>query len=124
MNILNATALPVMRIQFDAILMPHRELLFRITLKGPSAGRIPGPYLERVEQVQFPLQDCCDAGLLWRPEVQDLLRGMGNPERDLRAPREELYQRLVSLMPLRKLSGAVRFALKSRTTWRDQQPLS
>lgn len=64
------------------------------------------------------------ARLLWRPEVQDLLRGFGVAERDLRAPREELYQRLVALMPLRKLSNAVRTALKSRTTWRDQQPLS
>lgn len=63
------------------------------------------------------------ARLLWRPEVQALLRERGVSERDLRAPREELYQRLVSLMPLRKLSGAVRTALKSRTTWRDQQPL-
>ncbi|OYY70542.1 MAG: hypothetical protein B7Y47_09180 [Sphingomonas sp. 28-63-12] len=64
------------------------------------------------------------ARLLWRPEVQALLRDLGVLERDLRAPREELYQRLVSLMPLRKLSSAVRTALKSRTTWRDQQPLS
>ena len=64
------------------------------------------------------------ARLLWRPEVQALLRDLGVPERDLRAPREQLYQRLVSLMPLRKLSSAVRTALKSRTTWRDQQPLS
>lgn len=64
------------------------------------------------------------ARLLWRPEVQTLLRNLGLPERDLRAPREELYQRLVSLMPLRKLSSAVRITLKSRTTWRDQQPLS
>jgi hypothetical protein len=64
------------------------------------------------------------ARLLWRPEAQALLRELGVLERDLRAPREELYQRLVPLMPLRKLSCAVRTALKSRTTWRDQQPLS
>jgi hypothetical protein len=64
------------------------------------------------------------ARLLWRPEVQAMLRDFGVPERDLRAPREELYQRLVTFMSLRKLSSAVRIALKSRTTWRDQQPLS
>lgn len=64
------------------------------------------------------------ARLLWRPEAQDLLRGLGVPERDLRAPREELYQRIVSLLALRKLANAVRTALKSRTTWRGQQPLS
>lgn len=63
------------------------------------------------------------ARLLWRPEVQALLRELGVPERELRAPREELYQRTVSLMPLRKLSSAVRTALKSRTAWRDQQSL-
>ncbi|USA38881.1 sce7726 family protein [Pelagerythrobacter marinus] len=64
------------------------------------------------------------ARLLWRPEAQDLLRVLGVPERELRAPREELYQRIVSLLPLRKLANAVRTALKSRTTWRGQQPLS
>lgn len=64
------------------------------------------------------------ARLLWRPEAQDLLRGLGVPERDLRAPREELYQRIVSLLALRKLANAVRTALKSRTNWRGQQPLS
>lgn len=64
------------------------------------------------------------ARLLWRPEAQDLLRVLGVPERELRAPREELYQRIVSLLPLKKLANAVRTALKSRTTWRGQQPLS
>lgn len=61
------------------------------------------------------------ARLLWRPEAQVLLRGFGVPERELRAPREELYQRIVSELSLRKLGSAVRAALKSRTTWRDQQ---
>ncbi|MBV1692543.1 sce7726 family protein [Novosphingobium sp. G106] len=62
--------------------------------------------------------------LLWRPEAQHLLRELGVAERHLRAPREVLYQQIVSLMPLRKLASAVRTALKSRTMWRDQQPLS
>lgn len=62
--------------------------------------------------------------LLWRPEAQHLLRELGVAERHLRAPREELYQQIVSIMPLRKLASAVRTALKSRTMWRDQQPLS
>ena len=78
----------------------------------------------RAERANKGIDPIVLARLLWRPEAQDILRSFGVPERDLRAPREELYQRLVSLMPLRKLSGAVRAALKSRTTWRDQQPLS
>lgn len=63
------------------------------------------------------------ARLLWRQEAQALLRGLGAPERELRVPREELYQWIISELPLRKLASAVRAALKSRTTWRDQQPL-
>ncbi|MBB3990491.1 sce7726 family protein [Croceicoccus naphthovorans] len=64
------------------------------------------------------------ARLLWRPEAQAVLRDLGVPERDLRAPRETLYQRIVSELPLRKLAATVRLALKSRTTWRGPQPLS
>lgn len=78
----------------------------------------------RAERANKGIDPLVLARLLWRPEAQDILRSLGVAERNLRAPREELYQRLVSLMPLRKLSGAVRAALKSRTTWRDQQPLS
>lgn len=63
------------------------------------------------------------ARLLWRPEAQSLLRDLGVPERELRAPREALYQQIVSELPLRKLASAVRKALKSRTTWRYPQPL-
>ena len=62
------------------------------------------------------------ARLLWRPEAQSLLRDLGVPERELRAPREALYQRIVSELPLRKIAGAVRKALKSRTTWRYPKP--
>lgn len=78
----------------------------------------------RAERANKGIDPLVLARLLWRPEAQAILRSLGVPERDLRAPREELYQRLVSLMPLRKLSSAVRHALKSRTTWRDQQPPS
>lgn len=63
------------------------------------------------------------ARLLWRPEAQALLRGLGVPERDLRAPREELYQRMVLEMPLRELASEVRTTLKSRITWRGPLPL-
>lgn len=60
------------------------------------------------------------ARLLWRPEAQALLREVGVPERDLRAPREELYRRLVAEFPLRRLAAHVREALKTRPMWRDQ----
>lgn len=59
------------------------------------------------------------ARLLWRPEAQALLREIGIPERDLRVPRETLYQRLVSEFPSRRLAASVRQALKTRTVWRD-----
>lgn len=89
-------------------------------------GTIQGVRFRRVrqERTNKGIDPLVLARLLWRPEVQALLRDHGVLERDLRAPREELYQRLVSLMHLRKLSSAVRTALKSRTTWRDQQSLS
>jgi hypothetical protein len=64
------------------------------------------------------------ARLLWRPEAQALLRGLGVSERKLRAPRAALYQMLVDRMPLRKLARTVRQTLKARTTWRDRSPLS
>lgn len=63
------------------------------------------------------------ARLLWRPEAQAVLRGMGVPERELRAPREALYQLLVTKMPLRLLARTVRETLKARTIWRDRSPL-
>jgi len=78
----------------------------------------------RAERANRGIDPLVLSRLLWRPEVQDILRGLGVPERDLRAPREELYQRLVLLMPLRKLSATIRSALKYRTNWRDQQRLS
>ena len=78
----------------------------------------------RAERANKGIDPLVLARLLWRPEAQDILRGLGVAEHDLRAPREDLYQRIVSLLPLRRLSSAVRAALKSRTTWRDQKPLS
>jgi hypothetical protein len=78
----------------------------------------------RAERANKGIDPLVLARLLWRPEAQDILRSLGIAERDLRVPREDLYQRIVSLMPLRKLSNAVRTSLKSRTTWRDQPPLS
>ncbi len=62
------------------------------------------------------------ARLLWRPEVQRILEGIGVPKRDLRAPREDLYQRLVTELPARQLAYEVRTALKTRSIWRGPPP--
>jgi len=63
------------------------------------------------------------ARLLWRPEAQEILRGLGVPERELRAPRATLYKLLVDRLPLRQLAKTVRQTLKARTMWRDRSPL-
>jgi len=63
------------------------------------------------------------ARLLWRPEAQAILRSLGVPERELRAPRTALYKMLVDRLPLRRLSQTVRETLKARTSWRDRPPL-
>lgn len=62
------------------------------------------------------------ARLLWRPEAQRILEGLGVPKRDLRAPREELYQRLVAELPARRLALEVRTTLKTRSIWRGPPP--
>lgn len=62
------------------------------------------------------------ARLLWRPEVQRILEGLGVAKRDLRAPREELYQRLVVELPARRLALEVRTTLKTRSIWRGPPP--
>ncbi len=74
----------------------------------------------RPERVNRAVEPVILARLLWRPEAQAILRELGVPERDLRAPREALYQQLVSEMPLRRLARIVRETLKSRLVWRDQ----
>lgn len=62
------------------------------------------------------------ARLLWRPEAQALLRSLDIPERELRVPREALYQMLVRKLPLRQLARTVRETLKTRTAWRYRSP--
>lgn len=72
---------------------------------------------ERVNRTVAPMML---ARLLWRPEAQTILRELGVPEQELRAPREVLYQRIVAEIPLRRLARTVRETLKSRLAWRDQ----
>jgi len=78
----------------------------------------------REERVNRTVDPVMLARLLWRPEAVAMLRGIGVAERDLRAPREALYQRLVVELPKRILAHKVRETLKSRLAWRDRLPLS
>lgn len=78
----------------------------------------------RPERVNKGVDPLILARLLWRPEAQAILRELGVLERELRAPREALYQMLVTKMPLRRLARTVRETLKVRTMWRDRSPLS
>jgi hypothetical protein len=64
------------------------------------------------------------ARLLWRPEVVEILRQRGHPERLLRGPRAALYARLVAETRPRMLAALVRETLKHRSGWRDRLPLS
>jgi hypothetical protein len=45
-----------MRVHLHAVLVPHGELLLRIPAAWLPRGRVPGPNLERIEQVQIPHQ--------------------------------------------------------------------
>lgn len=78
----------------------------------------------RAERVNKGIEPLVLARLLWRPEAQAILRGLGVSERELRAPRATLYQMLVDRLSMRKLAKTVRQTLKARTTWRDRSPLS
>lgn len=77
-------------------------------------------YRIRPERVNRGVNPLILARLLWRPEAQAILRELGIPERDLRVPREALYQRIVSELPMRRLAQSVRETLKSRLVWRDR----
>lgn len=73
--------------------------------------------VERANRNQNPLTL---AQLLWHPEVSEILRDRGHPEKLLRSPRRVLYDKLVAETPRRVLAGLVRDALKSRAGWRGQ----
>ncbi|KQU48123.1 hypothetical protein ASG67_12325 [Sphingomonas sp. Leaf339] len=72
----------------------------------------------RPERSNRDTQPLVVARLLWRPEVAGLLRGLGEPERALRGPREELYERLIASVSRATLGAMVRKTLKARASWR------
>lgn len=59
--------------------------------------------------------------LLWKPEVTDILLGLGIPTKLLRKPRAELYAMLVANVSPNELKRLVREKLKSRAGWRGQK---
>lgn len=89
--------------------------------RGPNQGVL----FRRVrpERANKGIDPLVLARLLWRPETQAILRGLGVPERELRSPRATLYGMLVDRLPLRRLALTVRETLKARTTWRDRSRL-
>ena len=52
----NSTELTVVRIEFDAIRVPHGKLSLCIATIRPPFSRIPRPAIVRIEQIQLALQ--------------------------------------------------------------------
>ena len=63
------------------------------------------------------------AHLLWREEVQGILADRGIRGTALRAPRKELYRKLVDLVSEPELTGLIKAAMMQRHTWRDHPRL-
>lgn len=59
------------------------------------------------------------AHLLWRPEVQHLLRLRGASAADVSVPRKQLYRALINVLTVQELASAIKSAMASRTRWRD-----
>lgn len=64
------------------------------------------------------------AHLLWRSEVQNLLRLRGASSADLSAPRKQLYRALANELSVRELAMAIKSAMATRARWRDHPRLS
>jgi hypothetical protein len=87
-------------------------------LKGPRGGIKFAP--RRRARVNPNLDPFMLAHLLWRPEAQELLLQRGASNSDVNAPRKQLYRTLADQMPIHELAPAIKAAMASRTTWRDQ----
>ena len=59
------------------------------------------------------------AHLLWRDEAQGILAEKGIRGSDLRAPRRELYRKLVDLVSESELTALIKVAMERRQSWRD-----
>ncbi|HEY3738692.1 MAG TPA: hypothetical protein VGL53_02550 [Bryobacteraceae bacterium] len=45
-----------MGIQFNSVLMPHRQLLLRVSAESFPGGRVPCPHFEGVEEIELPCE--------------------------------------------------------------------
>lgn len=61
--------------------------------------------------------------LLWREEVQGILADRGIRGSALRAPRKDLYRKLVDLVSEPELIALIKAAMMQRRTWRDHPRL-
>lgn len=61
--------------------------------------------------------------LLWREEVQGILADRGIRGAALRAPRKDLYRKLVDLVSEPELIALIKAAMMQRRTWRDHPRL-
>lgn len=95
-------------------------------IKVVTAGPRGGIAFETAQP--FKLNPAIDpmalAELLWRPEVIEILRARGTPEKILRKPRAALYGHLADAMKLDELRDVIRQRLKAREGWRGHRPLS
>jgi hypothetical protein len=118
-DVVDKASLIVARRHLDAAL-PMIPAWWGVILATRSASG--GVVFDRVreERVNRRPNPITLSRLLWRPEVQELLRELGYVERVLRAPREVLYHELAAAMPRRELARRVRETLKRREAWRDR----
>jgi hypothetical protein len=58
------------------------------------------------------------AHLLWRDEVIELLDHAGYAPKELRRPRQQLYEMLCEVMTLREIVASIRTFMLQRQTWR------
>lgn len=63
------------------------------------------------------------AHLLWRKEVQEILADRGIRGAALRAPRKNLYRKLVDLVSEPELTALIKAAMMQRQTWRGHPRL-
>ena len=85
--------------------------------QGPRAGL----YLNSIRSARMnpDLNPVIMAHLLWRPEVQNLLIGVGFAPKELRRPRQQLYTMLAEVLTPREITAAIREFMTKRLAWRD-----
>ena len=91
-------------------------------VEGPRGGMSFNSH--RRAHVNEEINPFMMAHLLWREEVQALLKQRGASAAEVRAPRKDLYKLLVDAVPTDQLATSIKQAMLSRKNWRDHQLLS